>query len=304
MQDVLAQSTSGMASNLKDAIDTMYYNIANSNSGPIKDSIKGITELVSHWRELASVLIGATTAYSMIRGAISIHNRWIGANNSSTIQAAILNQREQASILKKASSYRTLDESEKLLVESRNSLTRASLRQLAMSKAISSEDAVLIAKNGQMAASQVLAERSYLGLNKSQVAYLERLKELQNSPNPFTRFFNTQGMLKFRNGLSSTLGMIFNWQTALFAAIGGAVALWANYKQHQEEIKQANEETVKNAQDGAKNLQQFLNDNPIKINAGEDEVKKQIEVYKNELQSSPVDMGAVITNIGTLEAIS
>ena len=36
MQGVLAQSTSGMASNLKDAIDTMYYDIANSNSGMIK----------------------------------------------------------------------------------------------------------------------------------------------------------------------------------------------------------------------------------------------------------------------------
>jgi hypothetical protein len=67
MQNVLAQSTSGMASNLKDAIDTMYYDIANSNSGVIKGAIKDITELVSHWRELTSVLAAGTMVYSANR---------------------------------------------------------------------------------------------------------------------------------------------------------------------------------------------------------------------------------------------
>jgi pantothenate kinase type III len=65
MQNVLAQTTSGMASNLKDAIDTMYYDIAKSNSGVIKGAIKDITELVSHWRELTSVLTAGTAAYGL-----------------------------------------------------------------------------------------------------------------------------------------------------------------------------------------------------------------------------------------------
>ena len=304
MQDVLAQSTSGMASNLKDAIDTMYYDIANSNSGMIKGTIKNITELISHWRELTSVLTAGTVVYGAYRMAMAIHNRWIGLNNSSTIKSVMLHQQEQAAILKKASAYRELNEREKLLVASKDSLTRASLRQLATSKAISSEDAVLIARNGQMAASQVLAERGYLNLNKSQIAYLRRLKELQNSPNPFTRFFNSQPLLRFRAGLSSVIGMVFNWQTAIFAAVGGVITLFMNYSQKKDQIAQDRLQFMKDMEDGAKTLKEFADSNPIDsiIKKGDtNEIGKAISAYKEQLQNSPIDMSSIITNADAID---
>lgn len=96
MQDVLAQSTSGMASNLKDAIDTMYYDIANSNSGVINGTIKDITELVSHWRELGAVVAAGTLVYSGHRLAMGAYNRVIGRGTAETIKGVMAAKAERS----------------------------------------------------------------------------------------------------------------------------------------------------------------------------------------------------------------
>jgi hypothetical protein len=95
MQGVLAQSTSGMASNLKDAIDTMYYDIANSNSGVIKGTIKDITTLVGHWRELSAVLAAGTLVYGGTDIAMSAYNRLIGVGTAETLKVLWLQSRRR-----------------------------------------------------------------------------------------------------------------------------------------------------------------------------------------------------------------
>jgi DNA-binding ferritin-like protein len=303
MQNVLAQSTSGMASNLKDAIDTMYYDIANSNSGMIKGTIKNITELVSHWRELTSVLAAGTMVYSANRLAMSIHNRWVGLNNNSTIKSIMLQKQEEASILRKASKYRTLTsmESERLMMSKQ--LTLSDLKQLAADGALSSEQLIKLARTRQITAAQALEVSSLYGLNEAQMAYLRGLQTSGVAMSRWQKLMNTQFITRMRIGIKNLVSSIITLPNVLMAAGAALIYFYTSQKQHRDEIEQANEQTVKNAQDGAKNIQDFLNSNPIgdvlkSNNSGE--VAKSLEAYKNQLESSPIDMSTVITNIETI----
>ena len=176
MQDVLAQSTSGMASNLKDAIDTMYYDIANSHSGVIKGTIKDITELVSHWRELSSVLIAGTGVYTIHSLVMAVNNRWIGLNNGSTIQSIMLQKKEEASMLRKAATYRTLTNAERESLIMKNQLTLSDLKQLSADGALSAEQLIKLARTKQITAAQALEVSGLYGLNQAQMTYLRGLQ--------------------------------------------------------------------------------------------------------------------------------
>ena len=303
MQDVLAQSTSGMASNLKDAIDTMYYDIANSNSGMIKGAIKNITELISHWRELTSVLAAGTMVYSANRLAMSIHNRWIGLNNSSTVQSIMLQKQEEAAVLKKASTYRTLTSMERERLMMSKQLTLSDLEQLAANKSLSSEQLIQLARTGRITAAQALEVASLYGLNEAQMSYLMGLQKTGVQMTAWQRLMNTNFITRMRIGIQNLVSSIITLPNVLMAAGAALIYFYTSQKQHRDEIEQANEQTVKNAQDGAKNIQDFLNSNPIgdvlkSNNSGE--VAKSLEAYKNQLESSPIDMSTVITNIETI----
>lgn len=303
MQGVLAQSTSGMASNLKDAIDTMYYDIANSNSGMIKGAIKKITEFVSHWRELTSVLAAGTMVYSANRLAMSIHNRWIGLNNSSTVQSIMLQKQEEAAVLKKASTYRTLTSMERERLMMSKQLTLSDLEQLAANKSLSSEQLIQLARTGRITAAQALEVASLYGLNEAQMSYLMGLQKTGVQMTAWQRLMNTNFITRMRIGIQNLVSSIITLPNVLMAAGAALIYFYTSQKQHRDEIEQANEQTVKNAQDGAKNIQDFLNSNPIgdvlkSNNSGE--VAKSLEAYKNQLESSPIDMSTVITNIETI----
>ena len=312
MQDVLAQSTSGMASNLKDAIDTMYYDIANSNSGVIKNTIKDITELVSHWRELGAILTAGTAVYSVHRIAMAANNRMIGQGTAETLKSVMASKQEEATLLRHKALYNELSVTEKERLATVNVLTATDIKQLATSKAITSENLLRMVSSKTITATQAYQVASTLELSESERKYLVTLRaldiQIEKSKLGIFSWANAKKQaLMMGNTMKTIGGDLWSGITGLFTPMNLAMTgafigldMYMNAKQKQETINKANEETVKNAEDGAKNLNQFLKDNPINLTTNSGEILKQIDVYKNELLSSPVDMSYVITNIGTL----
>lgn len=313
MQDVLAQSTSGMASNLKDAIDTMYYDIANSNSGVIKGTIKDITELVSHWRELGAVVAAGTLVYSGHRLAMGAYNRVIGRGTAETIKGVMAAKAEEASIIRRKALYGEITAQEQMLINTSDRLTASDIKNLAVSKAISADSVMRMVGTRKITAAQATQIASTVELNAAQTAFLVKMRAIDmalTSSNGFTKM-NLQMQKLYMSLKSIGGGMwagIWSGIKGIFSPVNLAMTgaflgldMWMNYKQHLKEVQEANDNTVKNAEDGAKTLNQFLKDNPIKINSKSDDIVKQIEQYKNQLESSPVDMASVITNIGTLK---
>jgi hypothetical protein len=119
-----------MASNLKDAIDTMYYDIANSNSGVIKGTIKDITTLVGHWRELSAVLAAGTLVYGGHNIAMSVYNRLIGVGTAETLKGVMAAKAEEASVLRRKALYGELTAEEKVIVATSKELTATDLKRL------------------------------------------------------------------------------------------------------------------------------------------------------------------------------
>jgi hypothetical protein len=304
MQNVLAQSTSGMASNLKDAIDTMYYDIANSNSGVIKGAIKDITELVSHWRELTSVLTAGTAAYGLYWSKMAIYNRWVGLNNNSTIKSIMLQKQEEASILRKASKYRTLTsmESERLMMSKQ--LTLSDLKQLAADGALSSEQLIKLARTRQITAAQALEVSSLYGLNEAQMAYLRGLQTSGVAMSRWQKLMNTQFITRMRIGIKNLVSSIITLPNILMAAGAALMYFFVNNSQKQEQIAQDRLQFMKDMEDGAKTLKEFADSNPIDsiIKKGDtNEIGKAISAYKEQLQNSPIDMSSIITNADAID---
>ena len=117
----------------------MYYDIANSNSGMIKGAIKNITELVSHWRELTSVLAAGTFVYTANRLVMAAHNRMLGLNTAETLKGVMASKQEEASLLRHKALYGELSIAEKERLATVNTLTATDLKLLATSKAISAD---------------------------------------------------------------------------------------------------------------------------------------------------------------------
>src|SRR5574344_10622 len=316
MQDVLAQSTSGMASNLKDAIDTMYYDIANSNSGMIKESITGITELVSHWRDFTSAMTAGLGIYSAYRLVMSAHNRLLGINTAETYKGVIASKAEEASILRKKALYTQLTPQEQMLIATQNELTFSDLKQLASSKAINADALIRMANAKKITANQALQVASTLELSAGQRKYLIDLQrveiELSKASGMMSKFalsaermsmVTANRMMSIGSNISSFFSGIFTKGNILMAAAFIGLDAFLSYQQRAKQLDDTNLQTIKNAEDGYKNLSEFLAQNPIDaaLKKGDgNEIDKLIESYKEQLQSTPLDMSGFITNVDSI----
>jgi len=316
MQDVLSKSVSGMASNLKDAIDTAYYDISNSNNTVIKEAIKGLTDLVSHWRELSSVLIAGVGAYSVVRLATSINNNILGLHNAETIKSIMIEKQEEASILQRKALYGQLSISEKERLANVKTLTSADIQQLAASKSINSDSLMRMVNSRKITASQALEIASTLGLSVGQKAYLYNLQRIEIELAKATGFWDRYTLSLERasiitankigvigSSIKSFLGNIFTKANVGMAAAFFGVDAYMDYQQRVSQIDEINKQTIKNAEDGANNLSSFLKNNPIDLTIKKgniDEIGKLIESYKEQIISTPIDMSAFILNVDSI----
>lgn len=316
MQDVLAQSTSGMASNLKDAIDTMYYDIANSNSGVIKDTIKNITELVSHWRELSSVLIAGTGVYTIHRLAMAAHNRIIGQGTAETLKGVMASKQEEASILRRKALYGELSAEEKAVLATSKVLTFEDVKKLATSKAINSEALMRLVNTRKITAEQALQLSSTLALTEGEIKYLTSLKSLDIQLAFSTSRWNTFTIGVYKNfimlgsnikmiasGIKTALASMLTPMNILMAGAFIGMDAYMEYKQQMEHLDEVNKQTIKNAEDGTKTLNDFLSTHPIEMvlkGGDKNEIDKLIDEYKEQITSSPIDMSGFITNVDTI----
>jgi hypothetical protein len=316
MQDVLSQSVSGMASNLKDAIDTMYYDITNSNSGVIKSTIKDITSLVGHWRELSNVIILSASAYSIHKFSVMAHNRLMGIGTSETIKNVMAAKAEEASVLRRKALYGELTTEERLRIANVKTLTLEDIKQLATSKAISADAVMRMVGVRKITAAQATQIASDIQLSEAETKFLVKMRAIDMALTSSTGF-TKMGLQIQKFGMSLRTiggGMLSN----LWAGIKGLLSpanlamtgifvgldLLMNYKQKQDQIAQERLQYMKDMEDSVKNMKSFLDTHPIELtvkSGNKDEIEKTISAYKEQLQNSPVDMSSIITNADAID---
>jgi hypothetical protein len=150
----------------------------------------------------------------------------------------MLQKQEEASILRKASKYRTLTsmESERLMMSKQ--LTLSDLKQLAADGALSSEQLIKLARTRQITAAQALEVSSLYGLNEAQMAYLRGLQTSGVAMSRWQKLMNTQFITRMRIGIKNLVSSIITLPNILMAAGAALMYFFVNNSQKQEQIAQ------------------------------------------------------------------
>lgn len=100
MQEIQAETLSGMISNLKDNFDVMFNDIGKANDGVLKGLVQIISDLVAHWRIFGNILNAATIGFVLYAAKVAIATAANRGFSASTIEATIAQQGLAASMAK------------------------------------------------------------------------------------------------------------------------------------------------------------------------------------------------------------
>lgn len=282
MQEVLSESVKSKWKNLADAIDIMLGDIAESMGSTLKWTAESLTTLAQNWKEVVPFITAATAAFGTYRVAVYAESRAMGVANATLIKGTLAAKQKTAADLVMASNYRTLTAAEKGLIASRNAMTTAEWRALAVSGALNKEQALRLITLGKIKSGQAGHITQLLNISKAELQVAMSAGKARVAMTMLS-YGAKQVWTAFKG--------LFNPYTYLFAGLFAITELWNKSGQKADEMNERISELTTRAQDGFKNLtkeaQKFADVDPFKANDAS--LISSIEEMKTALKDySPV----------------
>lgn len=282
MQEVLSESVKSKWKNLADAIDIMLGDIAESMGSTLKWTAESLTTLAQNWKEVVPFITAATAAFGTYRVAVYAGSRAMGVANATLIKGTLAAKQKTAADLVMASNYRTLTAVEKGLIASRNAMTTAEWRALAVSGALNKEQALRLIILGKIKSGQAGHITQLLNISKAELQVAMSAGKARVAMTMLS-YGAKQVWTAFKG--------LFNPYMYLFAGFFAIAELWYKSGQKADEMNERISELTTRAQDGFKNLtkeaQKFANVDPFKENDAS--LISSIEEMKTALKDySPV----------------
>ena len=282
MQEVLSESVKSKWKNLADAIDIMLGDIAESMGSTLKWTAESLTTLAQNWKEVVPFITAATVAFGTYRVAVYAGSRAMGVANATLIKGTLAAKQKTAADLVMASNYRTLTAAEKGLIASRNAMTTAEWRALAVSGALNKEQALRLITLGKIKSGQVGHITQLLNISKAELQVAMSAGKARVAMTMLS-YGAKQVWTAFKG--------LFNSYMYLFAGLFAITELWHKSGQKADEMNERISELTTRAQDGFKNLtkeaQKFADVDPFKANDAS--LISSIEEMKTALKDySPV----------------
>lgn len=282
MQEVLSESVKSKWKNLADAIDIMLGDIAESTGSTLKWTAESLTTLAQNWKEVVPFITAATAAFGTYRVAVYAESRAMGVANATLIKGTLAAKQKTAADLVMASNYRTLTAAEKGLIASRNAMTTAEWRALAVSGALNKEQALRLITLGKIKSGQAGHITQLLNISKAELQVAMSAGKARVAMT--TLSYGAKQVWTAFKGL-------FNPYMYLFAGLFAITELWYKSGQKADEMNERISELTTRAQDGFKNLtkeaQKFADVDPFKANDAS--LISSIEEMKTALKDySPV----------------
>ena len=282
MQEVLSESVKSKWKNLADAIDIMLGDIAESMGSTLKWTAESLTTLAQNWKEVVPFITAATAAFGTYRVAVYAESRAMGVANATLIKGTLAAKQKTAADLVMASNYRTLTAAEKGLIASRNAMTTAEWRALAVSGALNKEQALRLITLGKIKSGQAGHITQLLNISKAELQVAMSAGKARVAMT--TLSYGAKQVWTAFKGL-------FNPYMYLFAGLFAITELWYKSGQKADEMNERISELTTRAQDGFKNLtkeaQKFAGVDPFKANDAS--LISSIEEMKTALKDySPV----------------
>lgn len=282
MQEVLSESVKSKWKNLADAIDIMLGDIAESTGSTLKWTAESLTTLAQNWKEVVPFITAATAAFGTYRVAVYAGSRAMGVANATLIKGTLAAKQKTAADLVMASNYRTLTAAEKGLIASRNAMTIAEWRALAVSGALNKEQALRLITLGKIKSGQAGHITQLLNISKAELQVAMSAGKARVAMTMLS-YGAKQVWTAFKG--------LFNPYMYLFAGLFAITELWYKSGQKADEMNERISELTTRAQDGFKNLtkeaQKFADVDPFKANDAS--LISSIEEMKTALKDySPV----------------
>lgn len=282
MQEVLSESAKSKWKNLADAIDIMLGDIAESMGSTLKWTAESLTTLAQNWKEVVPFITAATAAFRTYRVAVYAGSRAMGVANATLIKGTLAAKQKTAADLVMASNYRTLTAAEKGLIASRNAMTTAEWRALAVSGALNKEQALRLITLGKIKSGQAGHITQLLNISKAELQVAMSAGKARVAMTMLS-YGAKQVWTAFKG--------LFNPYMYLSAGLFAITELWYKSGQKADEMNERISELTTRAQDGFKNLtkeaQKFADVDPFKANDAS--LISSIEEMKTALKDySPV----------------
>lgn len=282
MQEVLSESVKSKWKNLADAIDIMLGDIAESMGSTLKWTAESLTTLAQNWKEIVPFITAAIAAFGTYRVAVYAGSRAMGVANATLIKGTLAAKQKTAADLVMASNYRTLTAAEKGLIASRNAMTTAEWRALAVSGALNKEQALRLITLGKIKLGQAGHITQLLNISKAELQVAMSAGKARVAMTMLS-YGAKQVWTAFKG--------LFNPYMYLFAGLFAITELWYKSGQKADEMNERISELTTRAQDGFKNLtkeaQKFADVDPFKANDAS--LISSIEEMKTALKDySPV----------------
>lgn len=282
MQEVLSESVKSKWKNLADTIDIMLGDIAESMGSTLKWTAESLTTLAQNWKEIVPFITAATAAFGTYRVAVYAESRDMGVANATLIKGTLAAKQKTAADLVMASNYRTLTAAEKGLIASRNAMTTAEWRALAVSGALNKEQALRLITLGKIKSGQAGHITQLLNISKAELQVAMSAGKARVAMTMLS-YGAKQVWTAFKG--------LFNPYMYLFAGLFAITELWYKSGQKADEMNERISELTTRAQDGFKNLtkeaQKFADVDPFKANDAS--LISSIEEMKTALKDySPV----------------
>ena len=279
MQEVLSESVKSKWKNLADAIDIMLGDIAESMGSTLKWTAESLTTLAQNWKEVVPFITAATAAFGTYRVAVYAESRAMGVANATLIKGTLAAKQKTAADLVMASNYRTLTAAEKGLIASRNAMTTAEWRALAVSGVLNKEQALRLITLGKIKSGQAGHITQLLNISKAELQVAMSAGKARVAMTMLS-YGAKQVWTAFKG--------LFNPYMYLFAGLFAITELWYKSGQKADEMNERISELTTRAQDGFKNLtkeaQKFADVDPFKANdasliASIEEMKTALKDY-------------------------
>lgn len=282
MQEVLSESVKSKWKNLADAIDIMLGDIAESMGSTLKWTAESLTTLAQNWKGVVPFITAATAAFGTYRVAVYAESRAMGVANATLIKGTLAAKQKTAADLVMASNYRTLTAAEKGLIASRNAMTTAEWRALAVSGALNKEQALRLITLGKIKSGQAGHITQLLNISKAELQVAMSAGKARVAMTMLS-YGAKQVWTAFKG--------LFNPYMLLFTGLTAIAELWYKSGQKADEMNERISELTTRAQDGFKNLtkeaQKFADVDPFKANDAS--LISSIEEMKTALKDySPV----------------
>ena len=254
MQETISQSIQSRFKNLRDSLDIMYGEIAESGIGDALKSVAiGLTEMSRNWKAFIPIVQSATISFVAYKTAMMATNMVIGKNNMAVTASILAYKKRRAEELTQEAMVRKLTAEEERLIQTHRKLTAENIR-VAMSVGVMTKGEALklvALRKVDLETTKALIHMGMFSAAEARMALNGRLLWMNlGKVGASIKLFGSSAWSSLKN----LAGGIFTPLNAAFAAL--TIGMSANQRQNEfDELREQRRKAMNEmANEGYKNL--------------------------------------------------